>query len=89
VYFLVNCFLFINRIYIAVKPNNPSPTLWFLALMVLPQQGTGLAIIFLFSIRQNLRLARIKAAFYEWCHKTQIKEYPTENKDLETSYYPL
>ena len=89
VYFLVNIFLCINRIYGVVKPSDPSPALWFLSLMFFPQQGTGCAIVFLFSIRQQLKLAQIKAALYAWGHKTQIREYPANDDTSEASYNKL
>ena len=88
VYFLINIFPFINRIHGATNPRTPSPVLWFLSLIFFPQHGTGIAFVFLFSIRQKLKLSELKSAIYEWHRKTQIKDYPvTDGVTMEEEPY--
>ncbi len=87
VYFLIHIFPFINRIHGAANYNNPSPALWYLSTILYPQQGTGVALVFFFSVRKKLNLTKMKAAFDEWTHKTEIKEYPiTQDVDASGEY---
>ena len=85
IYFLVNIFPFINRIYERFNPATPSPVLMLLNGMFFPHQGLGIAIVFLLSIRNRLSIANFRAAANEWCHKTQIKEYPFNDDETELS----
>ena len=85
IYFLINIFPFINRIFGLFNPTTPSPALWFLSGITYPQQGTGVAIVILLSVRKKLNIANIKAAANEWCQKTQIKEYAINDNELETT----
>jgi len=76
IYFLTNIFPLINRLQGLFRPNNPSPTLWFISGIFYPQQGTGVVLIFLWSLRHVMTVGRIKAAWDNWFHRVKINEYP-------------
>ena len=85
IYFSVNIFPFIARIHGLINPINPSPVLWLLTAISFPQQGMGVAIVFLLNVHDELKLVRFKAAANEWFHKTQIKEYAFRDDEMEPS----
>ena len=85
IYFLINIFPLINRIFGLFHPTTPSPVLWLLTGITYPQQGTAIAIVILLSVRKKLNFTNMKAAVNEWRQKTQIKEYAIIDDELETT----
>ena len=91
IYFITNIIPLINRLQGLFKPNDPSLVLWFLSGIFYPQQGTGVALIFLWSLRDMMRMSGIKSAWDKWFHRVKIKEYPAftdaEQSIAEYRYY--
>ena len=85
IYFVANIFPLINRLQGLTKPRDPSPVLWFLSGIIYHQQGPGIAVAFLVSIRNRLNRVSITAAFAEWFHKVKIEEYPMSSDVREPS----
>ena len=91
IYFIINVFLLINRIYgITPYSENPSLALWFLSGLTFPLKGGIIALAFTLdrNTRKRLKPAFFKAALKDlFCksEKKRVMEYPIEHIAVSTS----
>ena len=89
IYFLLNIFPFINRIYNHQTNENPSLVLWYLAALANPSVGPLIALAFTLDpgTRKRLTVAEILAAVKELCRGNRVvKEYEFEVRNKEGSF---
>lgn len=88
IYFLLYLPLVINRVYDFIDPDNPKPALWFIAAVLFPLEGGGVAIVFTLDpkTRRRLRAVNIRAAltyFGSSSSSSKVEEYPMRNVEAE------
>ena len=84
IYFLLNIFPFINRIYNQTH-KDPQLGLWYLAALANPSMGAWIALTFTLhrSTRKHLSTTEIKAAARElWQGNTEVHEYDLEDNEV-------
>lgn len=92
IYFLLNIFPFINRIYNLVNKGEPNIVLWYFAALANPSVGAWIALAFTLDpgTRKRLTRATLLAALKEICGKNKpVKEYQIEDEEssVQTESY--
>ena len=90
IYFLLNIFPLVNRIY-NITNKQPSLALWYLAALANSSVGACLVVAFTLdpATRKRLTVASLRASALELCGRSPVEEYDVEDKasSMQTESY--